>query len=96
MEDLLEVLFEGLIEFIFEGLTSASESKRVPIILRIFAALLVLLIFGGVSALMIVAGIALLKESSFFAGVFMFVIASLVWIFAICKFVKVYRNRQGR
>ncbi len=95
MEDLLEALFEGLIEFIFEGLTSTSESKRVPILLRILAALLVLLLFGGVSGLMVYAGIMLLKEKAMIAGIFMFVIAALVWIYAIWNFVKVYRNRQS-
>lgn len=95
MEDLLEALFEGLIEFIFEGLTSTSECKRAPILLRILAALLVLLLFGGVSGLMIFAGIMLLKEKAMIAGIFMFVIAALVWVFAIRNFVKVYRNRQS-
>lgn len=95
MEDLLEALFEGLIEFIFEGLTSTSESKRVPILLRILAALLVLLLFGGVSGLMIYAGIMLLKENNITAGIFMFVIAAFVWGFAIWKFVKVFRSRQS-
>lgn len=95
MEELLEALFEGLIEFIFEGLTSTSECKRVPILLRILAALLVLLLFGGVSGLMVFVGIMLLKENNIIAGIFMFVIAALVWGFAVWKFVKVYRNRQS-
>lgn len=95
MEDLLEALFEGLIEFIFEGLTSTSESKRVPILLRILAALLVLLLFGGVSGLMVFVGIMLMKENHIIAGIFMFVIAALVWVYAIRKFVKVFRSRQS-
>ena len=95
MDDLLDSLFEVIIEVIFEGLTSTTECNRVPLILRILSALLLLVIFGGMRALMIVAGIALLKESSVFLGIFMFVIAAAVWIFAVYKFVKVYRNRQS-
>lgn len=95
MDVFFEALFEGLIELIFEGLTSTSECKRVPILLRILAALLVLLIFGGVSGLMIFVGIMLLKENNIIAGIFMFIIAVLVWVFAIRNFVKVYRNRQS-
>lgn len=95
MEDLLDVLFEEIIEFIFDGLISTSECKRVPILLRILAAAFLLLLFAGVSGLMIYAGAMLLKENAVILGIFMLVIAAAVWIFAVWKFIKVFRSRRG-
>lgn len=98
MEDLLEGLFEILFEIIVEGAFDAASSRRVPLPLRILAAVIVVGLFGGIVFLMIFGGIRCLNDEELTNGV---VLAVILFAFAafiagavIWKFFKAYNNRS--
>lgn len=98
MEDLLEGLFEVLFEMIVEGAFDAASSRRVPLPLRILAAVVVLGIFGGLVFLMIFGGVCCLNDGELTNGVvlavIMFAFAAFVAGAVIWKFFKAYKNRS--
>lgn len=53
MDDLLELV----LEIILEGAAAATDSKRVPLPVRILLAALMILFFGGIAGLLIWTGI---------------------------------------
>lgn len=99
MEDLLEGLFEVLIEIIVEGAFDAASSRRVPLPLRILAAIIVLGVFGGLIFLMIFGGVCCLNDEELTNGIIpaaiLFAAAALIAGAVIWKFVKAYRKRSG-
>lgn len=97
MEDLLEGLFEVLFEIIVEGAFDAASSRRVPLPLRILAAVIVVGLFGGIVFLMIFGGIRCLNDEEITNGV---VLAVILFAFAafiagvlVWKFIKAYKSR---
>ncbi len=97
MEDLLEGLFEVLLEIIIDGALDAASSRRVPLPLRILAAVIVVGVFGGIVFLMIFGGIRCLSDDELTNGV---VLAVILFAFAafiagaiIWKFIKAYKSR---
>lgn len=93
MDDFIEVLIEELLEGIVDGVDSASTSKRLPVGLRIFFAVLLLVFFGGVFGLMTFVGIMLIKDNgAILAGIFMFAIAAFILGYLIRKIRKILRR----
>lgn len=98
MEVLLEGLFEFLFEIIVEGAFDAASSRRVPLPLRIIAAVIVLGVFGGLIFLMIFGGVCFLNDEELTNGIVpavtLFAGAALIAGAVIWKFVKFYKNRS--
>lgn len=78
MEFLLELLFE----IILEGTLELGTSRRVPVVIRILALLLILVLFGGVTILIVIAGIHVLKQGDTLVGVLLLaasLLMALIW-----------------
>ena len=84
----MEIIFEVLFEFILEGSMGAVGDKKVPMPLRILAALILFIVFGGLIGGLLYLGIS---ESSPVALIFGLVILVIV-IFAILNTVKTHRK----
>lgn len=89
MEFLLELLFE----IILEGTLELGTSRRVPVIIRILALLLILALFGGVTILIVIAGIHVLKQGDTLVGVLLLAAALLMALGSIYMVVKKIRRR---
>lgn len=91
----MEFLFEFVFEFIVEGAIAAATERRVPMPLRILAAVFVVGLFGGVLFLIIFTGILCLqgedKQPS--VAVLMFLIAAIFTVGLTFKTVKHFKNR---
>lgn len=92
MELLFEIIFEIVIEGAFE--TATSESRRVPIPLRILCVLIVIAVFGGVLALMIFCGTVLWKDGEFLLSALMYVLTAGIAGVLIWRFVKASHGRK--
>lgn len=92
----MDILFEFLFELIVEGALELSTSRRVPLPLRILAAVIVVVVFGGVTFLIAFTGVMLLRsEDNMIAlAVLMFLIAALIAGVLIWRVVKFYKNRS--
>lgn len=64
----MEELFEIIFEIIIEGTVELAKSRRVPLPLRILAALLVTVLYGGVIFLIVWAGLAAFNSSELNGG----------------------------
>ena len=84
----MEIIFEVLFEFILEGSMGAVGDKKVPMPLRILAALILFIVFGGIIGGLIYLGIS---DSSPVALIFGLVILVIV-ILAILNTVKTHRK----
>lgn len=95
-ELLMELLFEIIFEIIFEGAfeTATSESRRVPLPLRILCMLIVVAVFGGILALMIFCGAVLWRDGEFLLSALMFVLTAGIAGVLIWRFVKTSRSRK--
>lgn len=89
MEFLLELLFE----IILEGTLELGTSRRVPVVIRILALLLILALFGGVTILIVIAGIHVLKQGDTLVGVLLLAAALLMALGSIYMVVKKIRRR---
>ena len=85
----MEIIFEILFELIVEGSIGAVGDKKVPIPIRILAAVLLFLIFGTVVGALIYIGIS---EGSWILIVVGAVIGLLI-VFAVWKTVKKHRGK---
>ncbi len=91
MEILLEIVFEIIFEGAFE--VASSESRRIPLPLRVLCALLVVLVFGGVEFLIIFCGIVCLRDGEKLVAVLLFAFAALFLGVLVRQFVRVSRKR---
>ena len=91
----MEILFEIFFEIIVEGAIAATSEKRVPIPLRILAAVFVVGLFGGVLFLIIFTGILCLRgeEKQPAVAVLMFLIAVIFTVGLTFKAVRHFKNR---
>ena len=91
----MEILFEFIFEFIVEGAVLAASEKRVPIPLRVLAAVFLIGLFGGVIFLLIFVGILCLRgeEKQPAIAILMFLIAAIFVIGLTVKATKFYKNR---
>lgn len=91
MEFLLELLFE----IILEGTLELGTSRRVPVVVRILALLLILALFGGVTILIVIAGIHVLKQGDTLVGALLLAASLLMALGSIYMVVKKIRRRQS-
>ena len=91
----MEILFEFIFEVIVEGAIAATSEKRVPMPLRILAAVFVVGLFGGVLFLIVFTGIMCLQgeDRQPVVAVLMFLIAGIFAVGLTLKTVKHYKNR---
>ena len=91
----MEFLFEFIFEVIVEGAVAATSEKRVPMPLRVLAAVFLIVLFGGVIFLMIFAGILCLQseENLTAVAVLMFLLAVIFVVGLTLKAVKHFKNR---
>lgn len=96
MDDLIEVLLENLLEGAVDVIDTASTSNRLPVGLRILAAVILFLFLGGVFGLIIFTGVMLIKEDgAVLPAVIMFAIAAFMLGYLIYKFHKIFNSRRG-
>lgn len=95
----MEELFEMIFELIFEGAldVATSESKRIPLPLRIICGVISVALIGGVIFLIVFCGIASLNSDELTNGiipaVFCFAAAAFLVGGLIWKAVKYFRGR---
>lgn len=91
----MEILFEIIFEIIVDGALEAVSSRKVPMPLRILAALIVVGVFGGVIFLIVFTGIICLrsKDNIIAVAIILFLIAAMVAGVLIWRVVKFYKNR---
>lgn len=91
----MEFLFEIIFEIVVEGAIAATSEKRVPLPLRIIAAVVVVGLFGGVLFLIIFTGILCLqgKDKQPAVAVLMFLIAAVFVAGMTYKAIKFYKNK---
>lgn len=91
----MEFLFELFFEIIVEGAIAATSEKRVPMPLRMLAAVFVAVLFGGVLFLIIFTGILCLQgeDKQPAVAVLMFLIAAIFAGGLTFKAAKFYKNR---
>lgn len=84
----MELIFDILFELIVEGTIGAVGDKKVPLALRILAAVFLVLVFGGLITVCVYIGISEKDWIGFaLAGVVTVIIVAAVW-----KTVKRHRN----
>ena len=95
MEDIIEVVIENLLEGALDIVDTASTSKRLPVGLRIFAAVMLFLILSGVLGGIIFAGVMVIKnDGSVLLGILMFAIAAFIMGYLVWKFKKILNRRN--
>ena len=86
----MDFVFELLAEIILEGCIGIAEEKRVPIVLRILCAAVLVIVYGGLIGIFIY--VSIVNQS-----IAMFLITCLVAFIILSafihKFMKVRRNR---
>jgi ribose/xylose/arabinose/galactoside ABC-type transport system permease subunit len=78
----MEILFEFLFELVLEGSFALFSEKKVPMWLRILAALVVLAFFGGIVGLIIYGGITTKNPLVVGIGVFIAIIGIIAFLHA--------------
>lgn len=92
MEELFEIIFELIFEGAFDVATS--ESRRVPLPLRVICAVISVALFGGVAVLIIFCGVVCVtSEDGKIVGALMFIFAAVYIVMMTRKVVKFLRNR---
>lgn len=86
----MEIILEILFELIVEGSIGAVGDKKIPVPIRILAAVFLLLLFGAVVGALIYIGIS---EGSWIAVAAGIAIA-LITVFAIWRTVKKHRDNR--
>ena len=68
----MDILFEFLFELVFEGMMETAKSKKVPMVIRIIAGVLVSAFFLAVIGVIVLIGILSFKDNKPFS-VIMFI-----------------------
>lgn len=90
----MDILFEFLFELVFEGMVETAKSKKVLMVIRIIAGVLVsAFLLAGIGVIVLV-GISSFKDNKPFS-VIMFILAIIFTIALILKIVK-YIKKKGQ
>lgn len=90
----MDILFEFLFELVFEGMMETAKSKKVLMVIRIIAGVLVsAFLLAGIGVIVLV-GILSFKDNKPFS-VIMFILAIIFTIALILKIVK-YIKKKGQ
>lgn len=90
----MDILFEFLFELVFEGMMETAKSKKVPMVIRIIAGVLVSAFLLAVIGVIVLVGILSFKDNKPFS-VIMFILAIIFTIALILKIVK-YIKKKGQ
>lgn len=75
----MDILFEFVFEIIVEGAfeVATSESRRVPVPLRILCMLFIVVLFGGITFMVIFCGVILARDGNWVLAILLFAVAVL-------------------
>lgn len=94
----MDVIFEFLFEIIFEGVIELAKSRRIPLPLRILAAVIIIALYGGIIFLIVWAGIGCFNSTDINGGktlgVLLFIAAAGLTGAVIWQFIKVLRRHD--
>ncbi len=91
----MEIFFEMIFEIIFEGTIELARSKKVPMFLRIIAAVIVSGVLLGLEALFIIIAINAWKNSNV-AGCIVMSLFAIAWlVLIIYKTLKEYKAHKA-
>lgn len=90
----MDFLFEFLFELVFEGMMETAKSKKVHMVIRIIAGVLVSAFLLAVIGVIVLIGILSFKDNKPFS-VIMFILAIIFTIALILKIVK-YIKKKGQ
>lgn len=90
----MDILFEFLFELVFEGMMETAKSKKVLMVIRIIAGVLVSAFLLAVIGVVVLVGILSFKDNKPFS-VIMFILAIIFTIALILKIVK-YIKKKGQ
>lgn len=94
----MDVLFEFIFEIIFEGTFELAKSRRVPLPLRILAAVIIIALYGGVIFLIVWTGSGCFHSTEMNGGktlgVLLFIAAAGLTVAVVWQFMKVLRRRD--
>ena len=90
MEFIMELIFELVIAGTFNGATD----KKVPMPIRIFSAIVLLLIFGGLIALLAFLGITLIMDGNAVRGSIVLLASGFIMLLFIYAFKKEYIKKR--
>ncbi len=89
----MEYIFEFILELIFEGSIEASQSSKIPKIIRYPLIILIVLFFIAVIGLIFLTGILLLKDNEFL-GIIFIILGLLMAIMSIIRFRQTYLTKK--
>ncbi len=91
----MDELFEIIFEMILEGTVGLAKSRRVPLPLRILAAVLITALYGGVVFLIVFAGLACFNSGGRVRGVLLFITAAVITGALIWQLIKAVRRHNN-
>ena len=83
----MELIFEILFEFLIEGSFSAAMDKKIPLVCRIIAAMILIAVYGGLVGFCFYEGIKNKNIGVLFVGIFLI-------LFIAFGFRKVYQKHK--
>jgi len=93
MKDMLgDVVFEFLFELILEGALAGVASRKIPVIIRILLAALILVVYGGF--IFIIFHIAV-KDKNILIGIIGILAALIVFMAAQKKYMEYKHKKEG-
>ena len=94
----MDIIFEIIFEILFEGTFELAKSKRIPVPLRILAAVLLVGVYGGIIFLIVWAGIGCFRTTEFnngkILGVLLIITAAGLNVAVVWQFIKMFRHRN--
>ncbi len=87
----MELIIEALCDLIIEGSIGLTESKRVPLLIRILSAFFIFLVFAAVLLVIGFMGVSILREK-LWAGIAVLVFDALLAVLFVRKIVKTIRR----
>ena len=85
------ILIESILETVVENINKEINDKTMKIILAIIFIIFYLFIVSGLLSL----GINLLGNS-YFLGILFILVAILIFVFFLCKFIIIYSNKKNK
>lgn len=92
---MMDALFEIIFSVIIEGSMDLSTGKKVPVVIRILAGLLLFAVYGGLIALFLYISFSLMKKS-IAQGMMMLLISVFLIGMIVWAFIKKTKNRKEK
>lgn len=83
----MEIIFEFLFELIIEGSIETLGGKKVPLVIRIIASVILIAVYGGITGICFYCGIRDKSPIIFLIGIFILLIT-------IVLFYTIYKKRK--